>query len=131
MTYLYSPVYDENGHLVGVTNNETGAVIPRDPANSDWQAFLDWNAANGYPISPHDLPPKVPIGPRTIDAIVADLQKLTAAQRNQLVPYTIAWMLQHNPTMATDIGLPVSGWGPQYTPGMKFQSTTGFAVAAS
>lgn len=49
MTYL--PRYDPlTGGFVGVTRAD-GAQIPADPANTDFQAFLAWNAQQAVPVS--------------------------------------------------------------------------------
>ena len=41
MQYTYTEIKDESGVLLGIVRNEDNAGIPIDPANSDYQAYLN------------------------------------------------------------------------------------------
>ena len=50
MQYTYTEIKDENGVLVGIVRNEDKAGIPIDPANSDYQRYLNPEAEQSTPM---------------------------------------------------------------------------------
>lgn len=46
--------YRLNGKFLGVIRVADGAFIPNDPRNSDYQVFLQWNAAQQTPLDVTD-----------------------------------------------------------------------------
>ena len=41
MTYTYTEILDTENNVIGILRNEDKAAIPIDPANSDYQAYLN------------------------------------------------------------------------------------------
>lgn len=41
MTYTYTELLDVENNVMGILRNEDKAVIPLDPTNADYQAYLN------------------------------------------------------------------------------------------
>lgn len=41
MKYTYTELKDTDGNVIGILRNEDRAVIPTDPANFDYQEYLN------------------------------------------------------------------------------------------
>ena len=71
----YTQLYDQQGRFEGVQRTD-GACVPNDSANSDWRAFLAWNAKQPAPLSLVDIVPSPLTPAEQLDAIGS---RLTAA----------------------------------------------------
>ena len=77
---------------VGVLDTETGASIPNDEGNRDWQKYLAWVAEGNTP-DPADPPPPTPTGGEQFDqridgdpvmkALVDELEVLSPGYRGR------------------------------------------------
>lgn len=52
MEYTYTEIKNEQGVLIGLVRNEDKAGIPLDPANSDYQRYLNPEAEQSTPNLP-------------------------------------------------------------------------------
>jgi hypothetical protein len=50
MKYTYTEIKNETGEVIGILRNEDKAAIPLDPANSDYQRYLNPEAEQSTPI---------------------------------------------------------------------------------
>jgi hypothetical protein len=50
MEYTYTEIKDDKDVLIGILRNEDKAGIPIDPANSDYQRYLNPEAEQSTPI---------------------------------------------------------------------------------
>ena len=49
MTYTYTEIKNDNNEVIGILRNEDKAAIPLDPANSDYQRYLNPEAEQSTP----------------------------------------------------------------------------------
>lgn len=49
MTYTYTEIKNNDNEVIGILRNEDKAVIPLDPANSDYQRYLNPEAEQSTP----------------------------------------------------------------------------------
>lgn len=81
---IYVQAYNPNtGRFLGVNRTDDSGItsfVPQDTANSDWNAFLAWNAAQQPPLSLADIAPTAR-KPRNPLAVYQDLLALTAQQQ--------------------------------------------------
>ena len=49
MTYTYTKIKNNDDEVIGILRNEDKAVIPLDPANSDYQRYLNPEAEQSTP----------------------------------------------------------------------------------
>src|SRR4051812_22087607 len=84
VVYTYTVVVRDpaSGKTLGVLRSDN-MTIPRADDNADWRAFLAWNATQQSPLDTGDGSPTAR-KPRTLLAILTDLQALTAAQRTNV-----------------------------------------------
>lgn len=77
MNYTYTYTYTLISNSTAVQRSD-GAIIPADPGNTDYRAYLAW-VAGGNSASPAPVPTPQPNGPGFISAVKAALGGVLAA----------------------------------------------------
>lgn len=100
----YAPVKDpSSGKITAVNVIDTKTNKPMysfGPADAEWPKFVTWNAANGSPYDTSKI-----LTPKTEAELFADIQALSAADRQALESALLARAVRLDPTLISAAGL--------------------------